>query len=332
MRRTTTLALLAAAALFLGAAVAPPALREIATEIYFLRGADVRGPDGNSLVFLAPSGLIVFDTGRHPEHAQRLINFARLRHRPVAAIVNSHWHLDHVGGNLALREAYPRLRVYGSDAIRGALKGFLADYRRQLVDALAQSSGNPDAEATYQADLDLIDAGARLAPDEVITSAGKRLIAGRALSIGVESRAVTASDVWVLDPQSGVLAAGDLVTVPVPFFDTACPRGWQVALDDLAKQKFAILVPGHGAPMSPDDFDAYRRAFGALVDCAASSKGAGDCADAWFRDGGAQIAAADSESSRAMMRYYLENVLRGDPATLVRNCATAAVGDATPDR
>jgi len=27
------------------------------------------GPDGNTVVLEAPQGLIVFDTGRHPEHA-----------------------------------------------------------------------------------------------------------------------------------------------------------------------------------------------------------------------------------------------------------------------
>ena len=51
---------------------------------------------------------------------------------PVVAIVNSHWHLDHVSGNAALRAAYPRAQVYASDAIDGAMRGFLADYRRQL--------------------------------------------------------------------------------------------------------------------------------------------------------------------------------------------------------
>ena len=28
------------------------------------------GPDGNTIVLDAPKGLIVYDTGRHPEHAQ----------------------------------------------------------------------------------------------------------------------------------------------------------------------------------------------------------------------------------------------------------------------
>src|SRR5205085_552339 len=53
------------------------------------------GPDGNTIVIDAPRGLIVVDTGRHPEHAQAILDYARQRHRPIAAVVNSHWHLDH---------------------------------------------------------------------------------------------------------------------------------------------------------------------------------------------------------------------------------------------
>jgi len=34
------------------------------------------------------------------------------------------------------------------------------------------------------------------------------------------------------------LIAGDLVTLPVPFLDTACPNGWRKALDTLDDQRF----------------------------------------------------------------------------------------------
>ena len=48
-----------------------------------------KGPDGNTIIFDAPNGLVVFDTGRHPEHAAAILDYARRRHRPIAAIVNS---------------------------------------------------------------------------------------------------------------------------------------------------------------------------------------------------------------------------------------------------
>ena len=79
---------------------------------------------GLSIIIAAPKGLIVFDTGRHKEHAQQVLDFAREQNRPIAAIINSHWHLDHVGGNPRLRAEFPGIRVYASSAIDAARSGF----------------------------------------------------------------------------------------------------------------------------------------------------------------------------------------------------------------
>src|SRR3954464_6965161 len=79
-----------------------------------------RQPDGNSIFLDAPDGLILVDTGRHPAHQQKLLAYARERGRPIAAIVNTHWHLDHNGGNAEIRAAFPRARLYASNAVDGA--------------------------------------------------------------------------------------------------------------------------------------------------------------------------------------------------------------------
>ena len=83
-----------------------------------------RQPDGNSVIFAAPEGLIVVDTGRHSSQREAILALARAQKKEIVAIVNTHWHLDHVSGNPDLRAAYPGLRVYASDAIDGALKNF----------------------------------------------------------------------------------------------------------------------------------------------------------------------------------------------------------------
>src|SRR5690348_18445790 len=61
-----------------------------------------RSPDGNTAVLEDAEGLIVFDTGRHPEHQAAILSLAHQRGKPVTIIINSHWHLDHSGGNRAL--------------------------------------------------------------------------------------------------------------------------------------------------------------------------------------------------------------------------------------
>ncbi|NUR14073.1 MAG: MBL fold metallo-hydrolase, partial [Bradyrhizobium sp.] len=98
---------------------------------------DWQGPDGNTVVLDAPGGLIVIDTGRSPKHAQAILDYSKQRRRPIAAIVNTHWHLDHTTGNDDIRRAYPNARVYASTAIEGALFGFLGRGRAQTDKALA---------------------------------------------------------------------------------------------------------------------------------------------------------------------------------------------------
>ena len=65
---------------------------------------DWHGPDGNTIVLDAHEGLIIFDTGRSPQHAQAILEHAKSRNKPIAAILNSHWHLDHVAGTEAFAD------------------------------------------------------------------------------------------------------------------------------------------------------------------------------------------------------------------------------------
>ena len=215
--------MLALAGIFYGVGAAAASL--IAPGTYLVEGQSLpnRQLDGNSVIIEAPKGLIVFDTGRYKKHAQQLLDFTREQNRPIAAIINSHWHLDHVGGNPLLRAAFPDVRVYASSAIDAARKGFLADYRAQLLTDMAGSAKNPEAQESMRAEIALIDAGAALGPTDTITSSGQVNIAGRDLQLHLESHAVTAGDVWVFDPETRVLLAGGLVTLPAPFFESACP-------------------------------------------------------------------------------------------------------------
>jgi glyoxylase-like metal-dependent hydrolase (beta-lactamase superfamily II) len=67
---------------------------------------------------------------------------------------------------------------------------------------------------------------------------------------------VSDGDVWIFDRESRTLISGDLVTLPLPLFDTACPEGWQQALSRVADVDFETLAPGHGEPMSRETFSS----------------------------------------------------------------------------
>ena len=307
---------------FLACADVAPGATQLAPGVDLIPGTFVPGtqPDGNTIVFRGTDGFIVFDTGRHPEHTQKIIDFATAAKQPVAAIVNSHWHLDHVGGNVLLRKTYPDVRVYASPAIEDAMHGFLASYHAQLEDAIKQAGDDAAKQAPWRAELALIDAGPVLFPDQRITSTATVTIAGREVRLGYESRAVTAGDVWLFDPSTRVLASGDLVTLPAPLFDTACAERWKAALGHLANVDFSVLVPGHGAPMHRAEFATYRRAFGKLLDCAAGKSEKNACIDGWMRDATSLIPATDAALARSLLDYYVEGNLRAPSAQKAKLC------------
>jgi len=306
--------------------VAPPGMQALNGHMVLLRGSYDPGqgdgqPDGNSVMIRAPEGLVVFDTGRHEQaFTGRIIAAAEGWHLPVVAIVNSHWHLDHVSGNVPLREKYPQAKVYASTAIEDAMQHFLADSRRNAAARLATLPPDSPEAADLRAGIARIDAGSKLFPTDPVTAPGMLRIAGMQLRVGLETNAVSGGDVWLFDPSTRTLIAGDLVNFPAPFFDTACPHGWSEALARLADVPFVQLVPGHGAPMTHAQFDVYRHAFDGLLACAASDAAVADCAAGWERDLGSLLPPDQRKLSRLLLDYYFQGALRAGPAKRDRYC------------
>lgn len=240
-----------------------------------------REPDGNTIVFRAPSGLIVMDTGRHAWHRQAILDFAASSHQPIVAVINSHWHLDHVSGNPTLIERYPRLKVYSSDAIDGALKRFLAEGEHRSDQYLNDPNIPEATKDDIRADRETIKQGSGLRPDVVIRKSGDMKIAGRTLSLNLAVNAATAGDVWVYDAHTKIAAVGDLVTLPSPYLDTACPDGWREALSNIEMLPFEKAVPGHGPVMSRADLSQYHHAFDSFIECARSQREKKECASEW---------------------------------------------------
>jgi glyoxylase-like metal-dependent hydrolase (beta-lactamase superfamily II) len=279
-----------------------------------------RQPDGNSVILDAPAGLIVFDTGRHPAQQEKILAIARSRSKPIAAIVNSHWHLDHSGGDGALRAAYPRAQLFASNAIQGALRGFFPKSRADAEKFMAFGKAGEAEVEDMKRDIGRIAAPAALMPTHPINRSARMRIAGRLLEVHLARFAATEGDVWIRDPREQVVLAGDLVVGIVPFFDTACPDGWRKALDEIARTPFVRLVPGHGEVMTRDDFLSWRRAFNNLLDCAASDRSRQACVSGWTADASSFIPAGRERLAANFVGYYLDSRLRAAPEERDRFC------------
>lgn len=283
---------------------------EVAPGIHLIRGAVVpgRGPDGNTILIDAPDGLIVVDTGRHAYHSDAILAFARERKRPIAAIVNTHWHLDHSSGNVRLKAAYPKARVYTTTAIDRALApgGFLARNLETTKQALP-STADAIRKEEMQIFITTMEARDQLRPDVPLTRSASMPLAGRSLDVRVTDKAVSDADVWLYDAPTRIAVIGDLITMPIPYFETACPDRWRATMDEVWATPFQTAIPGHGRPMTRADFDAYRTSLGAFIACARSDAPAASCGTAWA-DGIGSLLGGDPARKNAVasgIEYYV---------------------------
>jgi glyoxylase-like metal-dependent hydrolase (beta-lactamase superfamily II) len=293
---------------------ASPAVPLIAPHTFEIAGEMFPGhePDGNTYILESTKGLTVIDTGRHENHLRKIELFAEQKHTAIIAVINSHWHLDHVSGNIGLRNVYPGIKVYGSGAIDDALTGFLAKSAESSRQMLATGKLDPVEREEIATDLATIEAGEALKPDVVLTHAETLIIGGRKLQMHVAKNAATAGDVWAFDPGSGVVFVGDLVTFPAPFLDTACGNGWKRALEEVGRVPFRIVAPGHGPLLSRDHFDTYVQAFEKLLSCSNSSQTAPQCAKGWIDQvaGIGEMNEQQKKLGQGMTAYYITDVLR----------------------
>lgn len=316
-------ALMVAAVLLTGAAA--PEIKLVEADYHLVPGSVPldKGPDGNSILLDAPKGLILVDTGRHPEHAEKLLAYAKERGQPIAAIVNTHWHLDHTTGNLDIRQAFPQAHVYATTAIDGALKGFLARGREQSDKRLADPTTPPDQKAQLLRARHRLDNPDALRPTMPVTKSGSVKIAGRKLDVHVAPFAVTEADLWLYDPKAKLAIVGDLVVDIVPFMDTACPDGWKKALEEVAATPFVTLIPGHGAPMNRAQFLQWKGAFDHFVDCGRSTRPKEECIAGWQREAASFIDDAHRQYVRQAADYYLDTRLRSSAEEQQKYCKPA---------
>ena len=251
---------------------------KLADGIYqFTVTADGYVEDLNSLAVIGDRDVLVFDTTTRPSTAREILaRIRKLTGKPIRYVVNSHWHPDHWSGNEVFAAANPGVEIIATEQMRGYMlnmRPFLAVRQPQTLARLEKRvaenhakgvgpSGEPlTPELRRQIDAELamirdrVAEQVKLTPtyptltydDRLVLRQGKREI--QLISVTGDAAGTTV----LYLPGEGILATGDTVSWPLPYY-TPPIREQAASLRRLAALDPKILVPGHGPTMRDLDF------------------------------------------------------------------------------
>ncbi len=167
-------------------------LTEIAPDLTLLSGAG-----GNIVVLETGAGKVLVDSGAAAFQDAVLAAVDGLPGGSVAALFNTHWHLDQVGANAALGAAGAPIFAHEKTRIRLTTGYYLPEQDR------------------YEAPLPTA-----ALPTETFHTSGGTAIGGRQIDYGYLIEAHTDGDIYVAFPERNVIAVGDVLSPAAdPVFD-----------------------------------------------------------------------------------------------------------------
>ena len=216
---------------------------------------------GNAGFVIGDDGVLIFDTFFTPAAIEELIaEIQTLTKLPIKYAVNSHYHLDHTGGNQVL--AARGVPIIAHDNLikwqTNRNKRFLPapeELQKRRDDAAKQLSETPedqkDKRATLERQIRRLDAmiAIKLTNPTVTFGAGTvHLYLGKREVILSTLPGHTGGDVLAYVPDANVVFTGDLGwSKTLPNLVDATVNDWIPTLDKILNQYSAAkFIPGHG--------------------------------------------------------------------------------------
>jgi cyclase len=221
----------------------------------------IKGAGGNVAVLRGPDGLLVVDS-QIPARGKEVLDTAkRIGGKPVATLINTHWHFDHAGGN----------EYFGRD---GA-----------TIVATAVTRSRLSTDQYTEAFKITTPASPPIALPTFTVDQADFHVGSETVHLAAVPPAHTDGDLIIHFTSHDVIHTGDLFSNGFyPNID-ASSRGWiggMVAAADrilkLAGPKTTI-IPGHGPIGSPADLAAFRAMLVTLYDRLAPMVDAGKSVD-----------------------------------------------------
>jgi glyoxylase-like metal-dependent hydrolase (beta-lactamase superfamily II) len=228
---------------------------------------------GNAGFVVGDNGVLVFDTFFTPQAIEDLLAVIESEtHKPVKFAVNSHYHLDHTGGNQVLASrgipiiGHDRLMEWQTTKNRRFLPG-TEELQKRKTDAAKQLSETPadqtDKRAQLERQLRRLDAMMAIKltnPTVTFSAAVSHVYVGQREVLLFSLPGHTGGDVLAYVPDANVLFTGDMGwRKTLPNLVDATVNDWIPSLDKLlADYPTARFVPGHGEVASAEDMREFR--------------------------------------------------------------------------
>lgn len=200
----------------------------------------ISGPGGNITALVGRDGLVMIDSFV-PARGPELASIVRKMDAGPITLINTHWHFDHTGGNVALAGIGARVIAHRSVRARLGSEQFIADFQMKVP-------------ASPEAALPVVGLG----------EATTLFLNGEEIELTHVAPAHTDGDIFVHYRKANILQTGDLFSNGFyPNIDSSS-GGWiggMVAAADLilglvdAKTR---IIPGHGPAATRADLKAAR--------------------------------------------------------------------------
>ncbi|MFA5964567.1 MAG: MBL fold metallo-hydrolase [Sphingomonas sp.] len=93
----------------------------------------LEGDSCNVVVVPGPTGLLLIDDQRDRDYAATVAALKTMFSQPVVEVINTHWHLDHAGGNAAFARAGAVILAQRNVASRLSMPQFMAAYNANIA-------------------------------------------------------------------------------------------------------------------------------------------------------------------------------------------------------
>jgi cyclase len=270
-------------------------LEQLTDGVYAAIAIPGTGSASNAGIIDLGNRTLVFDTFQTPQAAADLRAAAEhLLNRPIAYVIDSHWHADHIQGNQAFALETPIIATSRTrELIATSGAETMAEIKTQAPASLQELEGQlaqaHDEQQRAALALQIGEARelAACAPtlalrlpeqtiDQRIVFHGSR----RAVELLTYGGGHTESDAFLVLPGEKLAFMGDLLFVQSHLWmGHGNPQEWLRILGQVAEIDLKTVVPGHGPIGTPEDFTAAAHYIKAIQQIAGDALKSGKSAE-----------------------------------------------------